>query len=1270
MDTPYPPSPPNVPADLARPGAAYRRHTWAAVLALVAFVALYGGLLGWLARAILLALDSLGGRETGVAIAVLIPAIFLGAFLVKGLFFIRRGDVGDAVEVTRTDEPKLFVFLDRLADEVGSPRPHRVFLAPEVNAAVFYDISFWNLVFPTKKNLRLGLGLLNVLTLDELKAVLAHELGHFAQRTMAVGTWVYVSGQVIGALVARRDGFDRFLSGLSRTDLRIAWIGWALRILVWSVRAVLDTAYRGLVFVQRALSREMEFQADLVAASVTGSDSLVHALRRLGPADDALNRAFSFVASEGHAGRRVGDVYTVQTAVLGELRRVLADPELGQVPPRHADGERARLFSPELAEAPRMWATHPADHEREANLKRVYVASVLDARPAWSVLMDPSARRRSATDRFYERIPAAKDKPVVTADATQVELERVWRRPRFDEAHRGVYVGRSSVRIAKSVAELVGTPPADLPSALDALYPPELARTVKAWKLATGQVAQLEALRDGLLTAPGGVLRFRGRDLPRSELSSVLTEATRERDQLRGRLTEHDRAVRTAHRAAAARLGQGWEAYLASCVHTLHYLEHRLADLTDAKVALDSLWNVVTADGKLTEAEIGMVLRACTTLFDALAPIYLESPGVRLPAAALSTLRVKSWESALEAFRLGPPSRQALAGNWLPAAETWVNAASGSLDDAVGATLDALLDAEAHVARCLREGADPGPAPEGAVAPEKYAVLVPGGERPRPKLGWWERFQTASGLGPGLLRLGVASVILGPALLASTALGVGEVVVHNGLGIPVIVKLGARTLPVTAHQDLRVDVPRNAPVEVRTATMAGEEIDAFSETFSGDRVVYNVAGADLFVLEHVSYGGGQPAAPTPVDGGRWFPAGQDYVLTAPPQSIQSEHAETRSVLAAEPGWSPEGKLTAAGDPAALARPHIRWDPTDSADWTTWTSRAIGLGVDVGDVLRARVAEEGAADPPSVELHRLWQEVDHDAACAVDTAKAAANPDDVDALYLSLRCRPDAESGPAFIAAAAAHPESGWLRWAATYELEGRGEWAAAEALLAGDWPPALDNAAKNDRLLLLRLRGAPAAEQAAAADGAALGTLVRAAVDAELAGGPPGPVPEGFDPAAVGLWQVALASALTPDAALLAEPDAAWRVPCSDGYAGPAEALSIPGTPTPGSLGDACRLLVLRAAQPEPLPPEFTAQLDAFRAANPGLSPLLEPVVRAAPGEVAAAVEATASGQPTVARGMVRLFGVVRLREAAPPIWRKEARAFVLPLNRWYLRAE
>ena len=40
-----------------------------------------------------------------------------------------------------------------------------------------------NFIFPSKKNLEIGLPLVNALTLSELKAVLAHEFGHFAQGT-------------------------------------------------------------------------------------------------------------------------------------------------------------------------------------------------------------------------------------------------------------------------------------------------------------------------------------------------------------------------------------------------------------------------------------------------------------------------------------------------------------------------------------------------------------------------------------------------------------------------------------------------------------------------------------------------------------------------------------------------------------------------------------------------------------------------------------------------------------------------------------------------------------------------------------------------------------------------------------------------------------------------------------------------------------------------------------------------------------------------------
>ncbi|MBL3950516.1 heat-shock protein HtpX, partial [Bacteroides thetaiotaomicron] len=74
---------------------------------------------------------------------------------------------------------------------------------------------------------------------------------------------------------------DGFLRQLSHFDIRVAWIGWGLSLIVWALRSIVDTGFRLVMIVQRALSREMEMQADLVAVSLTGSDALIHALHRL-----------------------------------------------------------------------------------------------------------------------------------------------------------------------------------------------------------------------------------------------------------------------------------------------------------------------------------------------------------------------------------------------------------------------------------------------------------------------------------------------------------------------------------------------------------------------------------------------------------------------------------------------------------------------------------------------------------------------------------------------------------------------------------------------------------------------------------------------------------------------------------------------------------------------------------------------------------------------------------------------------------------------------
>ena len=172
----YPPAPTDVPADLTRPSGRYKRQAAAAVLGVVAFFLVYFGATFWLG---LVAYRSFAhfGVNGARGLFVGIPAAFLCLVMVKGLFARRKMSRDGLLEITASDEPELFAFIHRVADDTGAPRPRRVYLSADVNAAVFLDVGLINLLIPSKKNLILGLGLVNSLTLDELKSYLTkHQL--------------------------------------------------------------------------------------------------------------------------------------------------------------------------------------------------------------------------------------------------------------------------------------------------------------------------------------------------------------------------------------------------------------------------------------------------------------------------------------------------------------------------------------------------------------------------------------------------------------------------------------------------------------------------------------------------------------------------------------------------------------------------------------------------------------------------------------------------------------------------------------------------------------------------------------------------------------------------------------------------------------------------------------------------------------------------------------------------------------------------------------
>lgn len=78
------------------------------------------------------------------------------------------------MEITEGEHPLLFSFIRQLCAETKAPLPHKVYANREINACVFYNSTILSLFLPVKKNLLIGLGLVNSVNLSEFKAVLAH----------------------------------------------------------------------------------------------------------------------------------------------------------------------------------------------------------------------------------------------------------------------------------------------------------------------------------------------------------------------------------------------------------------------------------------------------------------------------------------------------------------------------------------------------------------------------------------------------------------------------------------------------------------------------------------------------------------------------------------------------------------------------------------------------------------------------------------------------------------------------------------------------------------------------------------------------------------------------------------------------------------------------------------------------------------------------------------------------------------------------------------
>lgn len=758
----YPPSPSGIPDNLTKPRKNFRIQAMLAMLGLITFMILYFVLFGCFAW-----ITYQGGMNVYLGQANLVQMVFAGSalllsvFMLKSLFAVRKSGSPGGIEVTEQDEPKLFSFLHQLADEIGAPRPHRVFITPEVNAAVFYDLSLMNLIFPSKKNLIIGLGLVNVLTLDELKAVLAHEFGHFAQGSMMVGRWVYIAQQIIAHMVVTRDWLDSIVRFISRIDLRIAWLGWLLALIIWSIRSLVDTLFGLVIIAERALSREMEFNADLVAVSVTGSDALINALYKLQAADHAWQTSLNIASGEAQQGNTLNDLFHAQKATIEEMRRVLCDKSYGKTPdmPEDCDPGDHRVFSEEMARPPQMWSTHPPNRDREDNAKNIYIEGAKDAREAWTLFANPSQLRREISSQFYN----LKDEDQVNSISPLEAVIKRFNRSAYAPEYRGTYLNRSIVREFVSIEEMLnaGSEAATAEESLRQLYPESIMEDLKTARNLDIERDTLEALERGDLKPSGGVIRHRGEELKKSEIPEAIKQIVEDRQLVSNRLKDHDATCRRAHLQGARQLGGGWYDYLRSLIELLHCSEHMEAKVEDEQALLLNTWAVITADKQIGYFEKRRMIRVCKKIFAVMNEVSDSVANIQLPEKVASELGVENWAEQCPQFGLVDVTNK----NWMD----WCKAASESMAQMERVlnmikviALEELIHGEELIREHLQKQTPIDAAPSAGACPQQYPLLMPGDENTlQRKLDLWNRFQLAHGFMPATARLIVSLGIVG-----------------------------------------------------------------------------------------------------------------------------------------------------------------------------------------------------------------------------------------------------------------------------------------------------------------------------------------------------------------------------------------------------------------------------------------------------------------------------------------------------------------------------
>lgn len=281
---------------------------------------------------------------------ILVSSIPPASALLYGIAAVSRTEEPspDAVLLRRADAPGLWRLVEDLAQQLRTRPPSRIYLTSEANASVSEDARLLGFAVG-ERTMNLGVPLLLWLKPVELRAVLCHELGHYAGRHTRFGAITYRGAASLRSTLFR-------LRMTARSDG--ARFGYS-----WLFQAAIGAYAWVYLRLSLAVRRRQELEADAEAAAAVGPEVTAQALRAV----HALGITWTgFESSYLRPLQRLGfvpeDVFEAFAAMLGDP---LVRKRMAELRAHPVEAGRSPLDShPPLARRLALIEARPARHPR------------------------------------------------------------------------------------------------------------------------------------------------------------------------------------------------------------------------------------------------------------------------------------------------------------------------------------------------------------------------------------------------------------------------------------------------------------------------------------------------------------------------------------------------------------------------------------------------------------------------------------------------------------------------------------------------------------------------------------------------------------------------------------------------------------------------------------------------------------------------------------------------------------------------------------------